>query len=175
MWGCYQQSLREIAARWTSLQTHNALLHTSDEKYRSKTRGFELQLSNRVREESLEELACLLGYAIVLKEAIGHVSAERRNELEFELWKYRTRVAVCRDLLTYGHPMSDTVELLHVVPKAISADLVQALFCTSAKDALLQWYFSHDVKLPYPPEDLVREIFDNLNLEVFSIESFLNT
>lgn len=170
IWGCYQQALREIAARWTSLQTQNSSSLTFIENQRTDTTQFVLQLSNHVRQEFLRELAYLMGCAIVLKDAIGHLSEGRRNELDFDLWTYRTRLAVCRDLITYGHPRIDTLELLHVVPKSISEDLVKALSCPNGRETLLQWYFSHEVNLPFPPEELTQKLFDSLDFQVCSLE-----
>jgi hypothetical protein len=171
LWGCYQQALREIVTRWTSLPTQLEPPSIVDDDSRTELGKITRRVRNQVNDEYLKELACFIAYAIVIKDAIGEVSVAKRAEFEFELWTYRSRLAVCRDLLASGSLTPDTVELLHVLPQEIKQELVASLSCVNARERLFQWCFSYNIELPSPSIKLIDSLFASLQRHQFLIEA----
>lgn len=120
------------------------------------------KIARRLHDESLRELAFFIAYAVMFKQMIGELSIERITEEETQLWLYRTRIAIGRDLLAFGHASAETVELIQVMPQSFRPDLVAPLLCPQARDSLINWYLNHDFDFPFPPCHLVQALFENL-------------
>jgi hypothetical protein len=162
LWGCYQQALREIVARFRNLDSQIAAVADVRASSLTVLHSVNQRVAKRLQDESLRELALFIGYALIIKQEIGELSNERITEEETQLWLYRTRIAICRDLLAFGHPCAETVELIHVMPKSFRAELVAPLLCPQARDSLINWYLNHDFDFPLPPCNLVKALFENL-------------
>jgi hypothetical protein len=160
IWGCYQQSLREIAARWSSLQHDEAHgNHQFEATSYPQIDSLQLTLRKRVLNDQQRELAVFLAYAIVLKAVLGHVSNHRRAALERELWAYRIRAVLARDYLCLGHPSPETIELIHVLPHEIRAEYMSAFKDLDIRDRLVGWYLNYTLELPSPAPQLIQNLF----------------
>jgi hypothetical protein len=159
IWGCYQQSLREISARWACLENDQVNgSHHLEETSCPYADRLKLILQNRVLKDQRRELAVFLAYAILLKAVLGHVSDQRLAELDRELWVYRIRALLARDYLCLGHPSVETVELIHVVPHEIRAECMSAVKDLTMRERLIGWYLNYYLELPVPTPRLIEQL-----------------
>lgn len=157
-YGRYKQALREIAGRHNSLQEMRedaelAVLDLDDAKVElqrelSGTTGFaRKQIAHNRQARKLEqiqraittqqrELDRLVALATDLKQQIGELTPERREELDRETWSVRIRAMVAMDLLMGGRPSPATAELLIALP----ADMRQPILEDAAQPGkLIGW------------------------------------
>ena len=174
IWGCYQQALREIAARWSCLQNDRVSdAHQLEGTSYQYIDSLESILKKRVLNDQQRELAVFLAYAIVLKAVLGHVSNQRLDELDRELWVYRIRTVLARDYLCLGHPSRETVELIHVLPHEIRAECMSAIKDLDTRDRLIRWYLNYTLELPAPTPHLIQQLTLELQKPAVLAEEFV--
>jgi hypothetical protein len=133
-WAQYKQCLREIKARYVSVESDKAQLGIL--KTRPKQRRLfwpsKINIAKRKLEENSwqkqiqslcdaigereRELDCFLKQALRLKEKIGEITDERRQQLELESWTDKGRRMVAIDQILMGRPSHQTFEFVLSLP-----------------------------------------------------------
>ena len=176
LYGQYKQALREVYKRFRGLRQQiadnkrlkidieelefdiNGLKEKVDKKsdflkqrkevdYQEKV--MLLEESERAIADTKREFISFYRQAVYLKEQIGELTEEKRNQLDMDMWFFKIKEMACIDFITTGRLRNSTFEFLHALPNKYKFKL-----CADIKnhDGLIQWYESkQDVIIP---EDL---------------------
>ena len=173
-YGCYKQSLRELAARYQGvqqLQDNRELLLIEIEQFEHKQprtelkrRKREIQLRGLRRrlqamelslQETCRELERFLEQAIELKQQIGELTPDVRRKLEWEYWTHRIKCLMAVDLLSRGILSANVVELLHAIPVQQRRELLGYL--QGRQQVLTEWYLENAAETGTPLIEAVAE------------------
>ena len=76
--------------------------------------------------ETQRELDRFVVIAKRLKDKLGEISLERRNELELESWREKARRMAAVEIMTMGRPSKSTMDFILSLPQAdMSAILIE--------------------------------------------------
>lgn len=134
-WGQYQQCLREIHAREAA---------NREDRKRHESLGAlnpEREEIIRTMEDRTREISRFRELAEMLKESIGDVNEERRDELDQDLWMHRLRMKAATDIICHGRPSTETVELMLACPIEMREKLIAEL---ADQDSLKAFALTHD-------------------------------
>ena len=175
-YGMYVQCLRELNGRYYSLRQkyiEDEEIEVKELALRSRIRRWcwtlRQRLSRRLLELELRKLAIaregsaqgradkerefkrFLAQALVLKERVGDLSEERREELDRDLWVCRLKQKLAIDLIREGVPSSTFYEVLPTLPGSMRVALWKAL--ADPKETV-EWF--EQLGSPESPDTTVR-------------------
>lgn len=167
LYGCYFQSLREIATRWTALRERNfareLLLVDLDELEAQPGAGFEKR-RNEIRLRQKRE------YLVMSDTAIGHtlkelnrfreqadafrsaleargvrfpLDRETKHHLDCEMWEHNLKARCAVELMSNGRIGNSTIELIQACPVAMRGRIMESLREPN-HPALMAWFMEQD-------------------------------
>lgn len=168
LYGCYKQALRELFKRQRGLEELSTARHTLTldiEELRHKAsrwfvgrfqrRRLQIELDSKLAAEKhldrniLEterEFSVFLGQATALKAEIGEITQERRAQLDAEMWAHKLKAMAAVDFLSCGRLKENTVEMLQSMPMEMRRGVCEQLKPQN-QNALIEWFFSHEIAL----------------------------
>lgn len=166
-YGCYRQALRELHKRKNSIDDARLdeaeVLVDIDEAEENFKSGNGSAFDRRRQEIKLVRLKKRLEnirhsiaemqrefdrfheQASGLKDSVGHLTDERREQLEAEFWEQQIRSSLAVEILVYGKPGTSTLELLQCVPPDMRQRLVSCIETEGAVKKLTSEYLSEDL------------------------------
>lgn len=155
-YGMYKQALRELFKRYRGLKEQYParellLLDIADlettrdtrEKVELAKKRMSLDDCNRGIRDTEREFRHFLGQAQALKEVIGELTPERRNELDIEMWIFKAKESAAIDYITNRGLSKGTIELIQYMPPKIRAELraeVMAVDEKTNQPKILAWF-----------------------------------
>jgi len=126
-WARYRQALRELAARHDGfVESGKRIADLGEQIERERRRWFgrgkakqlerERDGLKKQRKSKAREYCAFYRIARELKRKIGEISADRRRELEAEMWIDKARRMAAIDLLSIGGLQRSTVEFIASFP-----------------------------------------------------------
>lgn len=167
LYGCYFQSLREIATRWFANRdraySRGLLLVDIDELEAVPGSGFEKRRNeirlNRKREElatfdrmaakAQEELDRFHEQADVFRRALEHqgvkfpLDAETKHRLDCEMWEHNLKARCAVELMANCRIGNSTIELIQSCPTEMRSRIVESLQ-EKNHQALMAWFMEQD-------------------------------
>jgi len=164
LYGCYKQSLREIATRL------NGLLQSSLQSNgitQIRKHQFLVELDQKCIEDSIRELSVFYAYAQSIKTMLGDLSNARISVLEEDYWVHQLRTSIARDYLASGRLTEQTIELLHLMPQVLRRTIIDSLTCPTARDALINWYLNYELPIPSVSDDCIADAVRQISVYVY--------
>lgn len=124
----YMQALREIGGRIAACLGHAETVETveaADDG--SPKRHFNAVLARRAHDEAHRELRVLYDRAAELKEQIGPLDDEKRQQLEHDSWYIRLRSLAAIEYLTERRLKAPTLEAILATREVFDGKLVDAI------------------------------------------------
>lgn len=172
IYGQYKQSLRELYKRFRGLkglyheremlqvdidELEEKILNECNfnkfEQRRNKLNSEKKQLDmielNKNVEDTEREFKRFYQHASSLKEQIGELTEEKRNQLDKEMWIHKLKEIAAVDFISNGRLKNTTVELINSVPINDRYELLTLTDSTKPHniDKLVSWYMTKDEKL----------------------------
>ena len=153
-YGEYKQALRELTSRYRTLKD----LYASRELLELATRKAEIELTQkRLAAQDLEatiadtcrEFARFYKQAETLKDDVGELTPERRNELDVAMWVHRVKCMAALDVLTAHMPSRSTVELIAALPPDSRREVMHAI---NDPKSLVAWFEAQESRLTGCPQ-----------------------
>ena len=163
-YGQYKQALRELFKRYRGLkelyvgkellqvdidEMSVSIAKTVFEERRNKINLAKHKMSMEDLERNIfdteREFRRFLAQADTLKEKIGDLTPERRNELDMDMWIHKLKSMVAIDYITKGRISENPLAFIRSLPKEIRNPLL-----VEVKDqkSLLEWFDNFDTPLP---------------------------
>lgn len=171
VYGRYVQAVRELSSRYESLKNayldreikeidlkiaeedHN-LIGALDEtrlnllKRKSQIniirKNSELENINKIIIDREREFARFYRHCQILKEKLGILTNEKRNELDQEYWFNKLKASSVLDLLTTGHIQGSTLELIASIPTQQRKTLLESLN-TDNLEKSIEWFYDKGI------------------------------
>jgi hypothetical protein len=182
VYGMYKQALRELDKRYRGLFGAGGLLHDredlTDELAElggrwwtriSRRRHARVQRQLRRKEaasveldqvihDSAREFLRFYQQATALKEQIGELTHERRDELDRDMWRHRLKKMAALDIAVTGVPSSNTLEAITATPLDWRTAIWTALLGWMAEPpTAAQWLHDYESPMPALPNADVSE------------------
>jgi hypothetical protein len=155
LWGCYQQAVRECHKRFEALAAALSQMEYSvgslkasglphvppvcQESSRNLMRIIERYRISATR-DAARELLRFLAHVVVLRRKLGPLDNNQRELLEVDLWTHRAQMAMARDLLQYGRPTGETLDLVATLPVVLRVELLRTTRDHGYRNRLLNWF-----------------------------------
>ena len=179
-YGCYKQSLREVHSRVASLkatyfeieklkidimETESLLSTPQQSNFRTMRLELDLKQKNSKLHDCLEqfngqaqEFMRFYQQADYLKQQIGELSPERKDQLDREMWEARIKEIAAYDYITTGKLSKTVLELSFCLPANMKVPLMKSL---QNADELVAWLENKQSIefpiLPSAPQKLLEE------------------
>lgn len=178
-YGQYKQSLREVYKRFRGLkglyheremlqvdidELEEKILNEDNynkfEQRRNKLNSEKKQLDmielNKNIEDTEREFKRFYQHSASLKEKIGELTDEKRNQLDKEMWIHKLKEMAATDLISSGRLKNTTLELINSVPLKDRYELLSLTDITKPQnvDKLVSWYMTKDEKFEVKEIDL---------------------
>jgi hypothetical protein len=129
-WARYRQALRELASRHDGfIESGKRIAELGEQIERERRRWFGRGKAKQLerergglkkqRKSKAREYCSFYRIARDLKRRLGEISAERRRELEAEMWIDKARRMAAIDLLSIGGLQRSTVEFITSFPREL--------------------------------------------------------
>ena len=109
-------------------------------------------------EHTEREFKRFYAQADALKEQIGELTPEKRNQLDQEMWIHKLKSMVAIDYITKGRIGENALAFMRSIPKEIRKSLLVEI---KNHDELIIWYENFDTPLPK------LQIEENINIQKF--------
>ena len=161
LYGQYKQSLRELYKRFRGLREISCdrkkieveikqLKHqteTKTDKFETELDQIELERKimqqeegERIYSETKREFTRFYQQSLILKEKLGELSAERRDQLDRDMWEYKLKEMIALDFVSSGRLSKSTYELINAAPKLIRNSLLEMIKSEKSRSGLIDWY-----------------------------------
>jgi len=164
LYGQYKQALREVYKRFRGLRQQiadNKRLKidieelefdikelkqkiTKKAEFQWRKKEIDLQEKTMLTEESERAIADtkrefinFYRQVVYLKEKIGDLTDEKREQLDMEMWLFKIKEMACIDFVTSGRLRNSTFEFLHSLPKELKLKVLPEI---KDHNKLVSWY-----------------------------------
>jgi hypothetical protein len=174
LYGQYKQALRELFSRFNILREdffayeiekvelsrlQNDLENGKITNYYDKQinelelkkRKLGLYEKERFLEETKREFFNFYRQAVHLREKLGDLNQERKDELDRDMYIWKVKANAAMDYLMHNRLTRETLSMVMSFPKDIKNQLIEELKNENA-DKITEWYLNHDEY--YIPNDL---------------------
>jgi hypothetical protein len=185
LYGQYKQALRELYKRFRGLReltSNNARLQIDIEELESQIKDTDdsfytkrkkvdykekvmlMEESQRAISDTKREFTRFYQQAAHLKGKIGELTAEKRHQLDMEMWEFKIKEMAVIDWISSGRLRNSTFEFLHACPKEMKVRLAASL---QKQNELLEWYDTKEEQ--HIPDDLPEIEMPNID-DILSLE-----
>ena len=93
--------------------------------------------SERAIADTKREFINFYRQVVYLKEKIGDLTDEKREQLDMEMWLFKIKEMACIDFVTSGRLRNSTFEFLHSLPKELKLKVLPEI---KDHNKLVSWY-----------------------------------
>lgn len=104
-----------------------------------KTKLLNMEEMNKNIEDTEREFQRFYAQACALKQQIGELTPEKRNELDRDMWEYKLKEMAAIDFLSQGRLGNVTVEMIAAAPMEMRKELMR-LISPQCQGELIQWF-----------------------------------
>lgn len=157
-YGMYKQALRELFKRKRSLEdlyaerellmidieeleqteSHDAFTTRRNTVKIKQKRGYQYDMDKNISDME-REFQRFYQQAVALKEQIGTLTPERRNELDRDMWAYKAKEMAAMDYLSSGRLSHGTIEFIGSLPIDMRETALSQIR-TENQAALVKWF-----------------------------------